>query len=238
MKVPRRKTNVSPPEPDGTPQRAETDRATLLGILAARLGGTEAAEKALEAVGADRAALIGILTERLGSTQAAEQALDAAVHEGQEQDPEEKYKTAYDAAILALTQQDGTVGNLRNRATGLLTVAALIASFSSALGIINKDNPIPIGFAVALLVILLAIGVCSLWVLWPRAGWSFGPNPRAILSASGDNKSILRRASRAIVEDSRTNEARIESYARWYQAGACLLLVEAALVIAATIYIR
>ena len=49
--------------------------------------------------------------------------------------PEKLYELAYNASIDILKQQDSTLANMRNRASGLLATAALAASFSTSIGL-------------------------------------------------------------------------------------------------------
>lgn len=152
--------------------------------------------------------------------------------------PEEKYKLAYDAAILTLTQQDATLGNLRNRATGLFTVAALITSFSSTIGLINKDHPWPIGVLLGLLGTLAGVGVCAMWILLPKSQWNFGPVPEALLEYQGDEQSLRRAAVLGMVDAREENKRAIQWSSRLYVAGSVFLLCETGLVVAAVIVYR
>src|SRR5918998_1535268 len=49
--------------------------------------------------------------------------------------PDEALTLAYESTINALREQDSTLSNLRNRATGLLAAAAVGTSFTTALGL-------------------------------------------------------------------------------------------------------
>ncbi len=49
--------------------------------------------------------------------------------------PDEVLTLAYDSTINALREQDSTISNLCNRATGLLAAAAVGTSFTTALGL-------------------------------------------------------------------------------------------------------
>ncbi|UUU37618.1 hypothetical protein [Streptomyces sp. NBC_00162] len=146
-----------------------------------------------------------------------------------------RYELAYAAAIARLAQQDGTLGNLRNRATGLLTVAALVASFSSAIGLVSEKKPIHEGFGWELMLALVAIGVCAMAVLWPCSKWKFGPSPGGILKQDGDEKKIREAVTNSLVRAIGSNESQITRRALWYRWGAALLLLEAILVVAATL---
>src|SRR3954452_3505216 len=53
--------------------------------------------------------------------------------------PNEVIKLAYEEARAALKEQDATLSNIRNRATGLLAAAAVGTSFAAAVGLLNTD---------------------------------------------------------------------------------------------------
>src|SRR4051794_3473473 len=50
--------------------------------------------------------------------------------------PNEVIKLAYEEARAALKEQDATLSNIRNRATGLLAAAAVGTSFAAAVGLL------------------------------------------------------------------------------------------------------
>ncbi|MEV7526181.1 hypothetical protein [Streptomyces sp. NPDC091371] len=152
--------------------------------------------------------------------------------------PDGKYTLAYEAALLALTQQDATLANLRNRATGLFTVAAFITSFSSAIGLISEERSLSTGVVVGLVVAMAVIGVCAMVVLWPDDDWRFGPSPALLLKASGDEPSIRHRATLGMITASEKNERTLKRRANWYRAGVVVLLVETMLVVAGALAVR
>jgi len=51
----------------------------------------------------------------------------------------EVIKLAYEEARAGLKEQDSTLSNIRNRATGLLAAAAVATSFAAAVGLLNTD---------------------------------------------------------------------------------------------------
>lgn len=52
---------------------------------------------------------------------------------------DEVIRLAYDEARAALREQDATLANVRNRATGLLAAAAVGTSFGAAVGLLKTD---------------------------------------------------------------------------------------------------
>lgn len=93
---------------------------------------------------------------------------------------------AYEAACDLLKMQDATLGNVRSRATQVLSTAALLTSISAGLGIINLDakrgEVLPPGGAWALLTVTVLIGALTTYVHWPIHGWIFGPSAAKILA--------------------------------------------------------
>ena len=111
---------------------------------------------------------------------------------------DEGLKLAYEAAKDILKNQDTTLGNVRTRASNLLTVAALLTSFSVTLGLINTDPDkgfiLPLAASWSLLVVLLLMGALVLFVLWPVRVWHFGPDAQEIFSRArkGQKESDIR----------------------------------------------
>ena len=98
---------------------------------------------------------------------------------------------AYAAAIKSVELQDGTLGNLRNRATALLSAATVAATFAGALGLFSNDPSkgpeLPAWSQWVLLVLLVAVGSLCLAVMWPVT-MAFGVDPRLALErAEQDN---------------------------------------------------
>ena len=149
---------------------------------------------------------------------------------------------AYDAAVKLLSVQDGTLGNLRNRATGILSVAALAVSFSVGLGLLNRDpakGPVfPNWGSLALLATLICIGFFVMVVLWPIRGWSYGAHPGVILQKIKEEESedsIRQFVASALASDALTNSKSIKKRYTCYQLAVILLLAEVAILVAAVL---
>ncbi|MER8226391.1 hypothetical protein ABTZ58_39075 [Streptomyces sp. NPDC094143] len=154
--------------------------------------------------------------------------------------PDEKFELAYDAALTVLTQQDATLTNLRNRASGLSTVAGAIASFAAAIGLVDKENPLPVLILIGLMVTMAAVIACAFMILMPR-NWNFGADPAVILTASGEYGEVakLRRAlTVGILPAARKNEQQLQKCARYYRYGVVVLGVEVVLVVVAALVSR
>ena len=153
---------------------------------------------------------------------------------------EARLKFAYDAAVNELTREDQTLGNLRNRSNGVLTIAALITSFAAGIGFIQTDpskgNTFPTWAAVVLLVILAVIVALHVLVIWP-IDFAFGPNAGAFLRA-GENPAegpIDRKMVERLIECAGTNTKKINIRVRMYQAAVFLLGAEVAVILAASL---
>jgi hypothetical protein len=91
---------------------------------------------------------------------------------------------AYEAAVNALTQQDTTLNNLRNRTTALLATGALAASFAAGIGLIHSNAHgavVPHWAAWILLALFFLVGGLSVFILWPVDKFGFGPDAAKVL---------------------------------------------------------
>jgi hypothetical protein len=91
-------------------------------------------------------------------------------------------KLGYESGIALLARQDQTLGNVRNRATALFSATTVATSLAAAVGFLNRDLAkgavIPDSAAIALIVIVVLVGVVSLFIVWP-VDWVHGPSPAA-----------------------------------------------------------
>jgi hypothetical protein len=150
----------------------------------------------------------------------------------------EVLKLAYESAVTALREQDSTISNLRNRATGLLAAAAIGTSFATALGLLNTDpsrgSVFPPWAGWTLMGLVLVIGTSSMVVLWPASGWSFGPDPAQLLANSDkDINDVRRTATKALLLGIAANNRSIAVRVLAYRVSAGVLLVESIVLIIA-----
>ncbi|MGQ0778029.1 MAG: hypothetical protein ACT4NY_27065 [Pseudonocardiales bacterium] len=157
--------------------------------------------------------------------------------------PDDVLTLAYDSALNALREQDSTISNLRNRATGLLAAAAVGTSFTTALGLLNTDPdrgaifPPWAGWTVVGLVAL--IGISVMVVLWPAPKWIFGPDPAKLLENAGKDIDDVRRiATRALLLGITANNRSIALRVTAYRLSAGLLLTESIVLILALLTSR
>ena len=84
---------------------------------------------------------------------------------------DKRWELAYDAAVKSLSQQDSTLGNLRSRATGLLSAATVATSLGAGLGLYSNKasdaTAYPAWAAGALILLVIALGGTCVAVLWP-----------------------------------------------------------------------
>ncbi|MEV3908334.1 hypothetical protein [Streptomyces canus] len=156
------------------------------------------------------------------------------------EDPE-RLKLAYDAALGFLAKQDATLANLRNRAVTLLTIAALIATFASTVGLVVTDpsrgRTLPEWAAISLLVVLAAIGYVAIRISWPVIFY-FGPtladilDPRFRDTWSNPISPALMNKLKSCIE--RNNEI-LKLRSKLFEIGALLLLAEVVILLAATL---
>ncbi|MFF1702401.1 hypothetical protein [Streptomyces sp. NPDC058252] len=170
----------------------------------------------------------------LAGNQPAETQAEQALTESSD-----RYKLAYEAAVHALSQQDGTLGNLRNRATGLVTIATLIGSFTGFFGVGTKDNPLPLGYALGLITFIVLIVGLSVYVLLPKKDWTFGPDPQDILtSAEEDHGRLLWSQALGMQVAIKQNGEEIQKRANVYGWAVILLGLEAAFAVGVSLAAR
>lgn len=146
---------------------------------------------------------------------------------------DEGRKLGFDALCVRLAQQDATLANLRNRATWLLTVGGLIASFSTAVGLVraagSQGKPFPRWGALGLLGIMIAIGLLALFISWPVREFMFGPDGSVILQELRGGVPIdivLDKVAGHLIAGRSRNNKGIEARMTAFRAAAILFLAE------------
>ncbi|WP_327364974.1 hypothetical protein [Streptomyces sp. NBC_01296] len=147
---------------------------------------------------------------------------------GDSTDDSGRYQLSYDAAEHALSQQDGTLGNLRNRATGLVTISTVIGTFTGLFGVGTKENPLPVGYAVGLIAFVVLIVGAIMYVVFPKKDWWFGPDPQDILDGVEVEKDrLLWSQAKGMAKAVRDNGKEIDKRAKIYGVAVVLLGLEA-----------
>lgn len=154
--------------------------------------------------------------------------------------PNEVVKLAFEEARAALKEQDATLGNLRNRATGLLAAASVGTSFAASVGFLNTDPTKGVVFPPwagwTLLPLTLLIGVGVMVILWPAADWSYGPTAKVILDACDrDIDDVRRVATQAMLLAAESNDRAIGTRVRAYQGTVVVLLLEIVVLVLALV---
>jgi hypothetical protein len=162
---------------------------------------------------------------------------DSGESVGPEAIPSDKYKLAYEAATHALSQQDVTLTNIRNRTTGLITIAALIGSFPTFFGLGAKGHPLPVWLAITVIVFIFVILVCAIYVLWPVT-WTFGPDPKGIIESDQQDYRLTWALAKGMIDHISTNEGMIRCRGKVFSVSVALLGLEAAFVVSASLASR
>jgi hypothetical protein len=156
---------------------------------------------------------------------------------------DEVSRLAYDEARAALREQDATLSNVRNRATGLLAAVAVGTSFSATAGLLNTDPgrgrifPAWAGWVLFLTVVLIAAGV--LVVLWPTPAWNFGPSPAKLVEMAGQNvEEVLVAATHGMITAIASNDRLLAQRVTAYRATVLVLMVEIALLVVTLLLAR
>ncbi|HEX8080144.1 MAG TPA: hypothetical protein VF557_08045 [Jatrophihabitans sp.] len=155
---------------------------------------------------------------------------------------DERFKLAYDAVVTHLGQQDVTLGNLRNRATAVLSAAALVTSFSAGVGLINTDQDkgsvFPTWGAVTLLAVVVGIGLLTMGIIWPVKGWVYGGAASVILAETArgrDIDTILRDAATSLASGVVSNAKVIDRRSQYFRVAVVLFVAEIAVLTVAVI---
>jgi hypothetical protein len=148
---------------------------------------------------------------------------------------------AYTAAIKALEQQDDTLGNLRNRATGLLSAVTIATTFSAGLGLFSADATkgptLPTWAQWTLLGLLLVTSGLSIAVMWPKT-IAFGVDPRLVLKRHEtvkDFDGIRRYVIDEAVKGHGRNQKVLKGKFRLYKYAVIALAAEASVLLLALI---
>jgi hypothetical protein len=156
-------------------------------------------------------------------------------------EPDPVLELAYAAAIKALEQQDDTLGNLRNRATGLLSAVTIGTTFSAGLGLFSADasrgTPLPTWAQWTLLGLLLATAGLSIAVMWPKT-IAFGVDPRLVLAKHEtvqDVDGIRRYVIDEAVKGQARNQQVLKKKFRLYKYAVMALAAEASVLLLALI---
>ncbi|WP_333738128.1 hypothetical protein [Streptomyces sp. IBSBF 2806] len=150
-----------------------------------------------------------------------------------------RLELAYKSLESELKVQTDTLAAFRNRATTLLSVAAIVATLSTGVGLTNPTatEPLPGWAPWFLLGIFAAVAVACMSVLWPAYPWWFVPSANFIMERYRINlgeDEVLKDSIDDLKVKVKRNAAVITRRAQYFRIGVLLFFVEmATLVIAA-----
>ncbi|MEU1104951.1 hypothetical protein ABZ408_28895 [Streptomyces tibetensis] len=156
-------------------------------------------------------------------------------------DPE-RLNLAYEASLGFLAKQDATLANLRNRAITLFTIASLVATFASTVGLVVTDpsrgRTLPEWAAYSLLAVLSAIGYVVIRISWP-VEFYFGPTIADILDPRSTDTWSGGPISPVLINNLKScmgrNHEIIKLRSKLFEIGALLLLAEVVILLSATL---
>ncbi|WP_375407219.1 hypothetical protein [uncultured Amnibacterium sp.] len=128
---------------------------------------------------------------------------------------------------------DGTVGNIRGRAAGLLSTAALVVALGTTLGAIHigaAGNGVQLDWVATTLLLLVAftIGILAALIQRPRP-WVFSPGTDVFMHRE---PIAARQGAVAILEQGRAkNAAHIAQMLRLFNASTILLGIEVVIIL-------
>lgn len=155
---------------------------------------------------------------------------------------DERLELAYNAVLATLARQDATLTTLRNRAAAILSVAALLTSFSAGVGLVQSDrtkpHPFPTWAGYTLIGLIVAMAIATLVVLWPVGEWTFGAGAQLLLDRSAQGKSLDIVREETIVDllvCKKENDGEFAKRMIFYKAALLLLPIEVVVVLAGAI---
>lgn len=152
---------------------------------------------------------------------------------------DKRLELAYNAGKNTLSMLDTSLGNVRTRANTLLATAALFTSFATGIGLINTDAHKGVVLSpckgLLLLLLLVALGICALFVLWPIDDWPYGPSAKVTMEKynTGDDEGAIRKfVIGAMIDGIDKNKGKLKARQRAFQWAALLLVAEVGLLVA------
>jgi hypothetical protein len=147
---------------------------------------------------------------------------NTAAKEAPKGEPE---RIAYEIAVRALAQQEGSLDDLRGRAGTLLAASSIVTSF---LGGRALDTSGLDGWTTAALSVFAATVAASIYVLWPRADLIFAVNgPRAYEVLYGQGTAEIHRTLAYWIQGFRNqNQDAIIWLNRAYSLGAAAVVLD------------
>lgn len=147
---------------------------------------------------------------------------------------------AYEAAVDRLEEQRSRLEGLRTRAAALFSVAGVVVTFATGIGLFGKDSnngaTLPNWCLYSLMGVLLLLGGCVVAALQPTENWLHGPPVDLLLTGAETHlhaRIIKERAAKYMWEsaDDKHNGAHLKKCAHWYRLATGLLGLELLLIV-------
>ena len=155
----------------------------------------------------------------------------------------EVLRLAYETGVATLAEQDGTLGNLRSRATGLLAATSLGTTVAAGVGLYKAEpgtETLPTWAGWLLLIETLLIGSFVVYVCSPVDDWKYGLDASAVLGleALGVDRldDFYRGAASELAKAATANQISLRRRFVVYRWSLIGLIVQAATVIVAVTF--
>lgn len=134
-----------------------------------------------------------------------------------------------------LAEQNATIGNLRNRASGLSVISAFIVTFASTVGLLGRDaaSAFPWPVSIALWAVVTVQLTLVMAIMWPVTVF-YGPDLRDMLNADRWNagrRAIDEPSVRALFERIQGNGRKVYKFKVLYVAAVTCLFVEVSIIL-------
>lgn len=145
---------------------------------------------------------------------------------------DKRLEIASDAGVATLKRQGETLNSLRNRASAVLSVAALVISVGGGIGLVkagaSSGTAVPRWAGFSLLAVVVIIGILVVVVQWPVRKWAYGlsPGPVFELAKERDEDELRRALILLMVDAAKENEVVLSRRSKYYQIATALLVAE------------
>ena len=159
---------------------------------------------------------------------------------------DEVLKLGYDAALKKFANQDQYLGNIRTRATGLLSAATVATAFAASIGLLGSDpqkgGVIPVRLAEAMIGLFILIGIANALILAPVRKWNYGFKLAGYLPGETGQPVDQAKFLRGAIENALVGVKKNDSAIAWrvwtFQVAILLVVAELIVTIAVVINLR
>jgi hypothetical protein len=145
---------------------------------------------------------------------------------------DKRLEIACDAGVATLKRQGETLNSLRNRASAVLSVAALVISVGGGIGLIKADashGALPRWAGFSLIGVVVVIGILVVTVQWPVRKWAYGLGPGPVfelLEEERDEDALRLKLILLMANAVKKNEGVLNKRSLCYQIATALLVAE------------